>query len=171
MANGILMQKGTALWLAKRTNLSNKQIADFCNLHEIEVNAFRMGLDQNIIETNPVDMMLLSEEMIKKCENDANAKLEANTLDMKVVGVRKSRSYMKRHEIVNAIFWLMTKQPDLPNEAIVKLLKCTKTLVQSIRDKSYKDYENLTPRHPVVLELCTQEDLDKLLVKYEQKRS
>lgn len=166
MANGILMQKGTALWLAKRTNLSNKQIADFCNLHEIEVNAFRIGLEQNITETNPVDMMLLSEEVIKECEKDHEKKLEANSLDMKVVGVRKSRAYMKRHEVVNAVFWLVTKHPALPNEAVVKLLKCTKTLVTSIREKSYKDYDSLIPRHPVVLELCTQEELDKMLVKY-----
>lgn len=166
MASGILMQKGTALWLAKRTKLSNKQIADFCNMHEIEVNAFKMGLEQNIIEFNPVDMMLLSQEMIEKCEADHSKKLEATSLDMKIVKARKSRAYMKRHEVVNAVYWLITKYPDLPNEGVVKLLKCTKTLVSAIRDKTFKDYDSLTPRHPVVVELCTQEELDKVLGKY-----
>jgi len=167
MASGILMQKGTALWLAKRTKLSNKQIADFCNMHEIEVNAFKMGLEQNIVEFNPVEMMLLSQEMIEKCEADDSKKLEATSLvDMKIVKARKSRAYMKRHEVVNAVYWLITKYPDLPNEKIIKLLKCTKTLVSAIRDKTFKDYDSLTPRHPVVVELCTQEELDKALAKY-----
>lgn len=171
MANGILMQKGTALWLVKRTRLSNKQIADFCNMHEIEVNAFRMGLDQNIVEFNPIDMLLLSQEMIESCEKDAKKQLVANDLEMKVHNVRKSRAYMKRHEVVNAIFWILTKYPEISDEGIIKLFKCSKILIKSIREKTYKDYESLVPRHPIILELCTQEELDKILNKFIHEKS
>lgn len=167
MAKEILMQKGTALWLAKRTQLTNQQIADFCNMHEIEVNAFRMGLDSNVIEFNPIDSFLLTEEAIKKCEKDHKEKLVANQLTVKVQNVRKSRAYVKKHEIVNAILWVITKHSHIPNEAIAKLFKCTKTLVASIHDKTYKDYDTLVPRHPVTLELCTQEELDRMLAKFE----
>ena len=166
MAKEILMQKGTALWLAKRTKLTNAQIAEFCNMHEIEVNAFRMELHANVIEVNPVDTFLLSDEIIKKCEDDPKCKLESNQLEAQSK-VRKTRNYAKKHEIVNAVFWILNKYPNIPDEKVAKLFKCTKNLVNAIREKKYKEYENLVPRHPVVLDLCTQEDLDKLLIKYE----
>lgn len=166
MVNGILMQRGTALWLAKHTALSNKQIAEFCNLHEIEINAFRSGLENNIVEFNPIDGFSLSEEMIKDCEKDPEKKLVSNKLDLKIAKVRKNRSYMKRHEIVNAIFWMINNHADVPDAEISKLFNCTKKIVTSIREKTYKEYNNLVSRHPVVLELCNQETLDKLLLKY-----
>jgi len=165
MAKEVLMQKGTALWLAKRTNLTNEQIADFCSMHEIEVNAFRIGLHQNIIEVNPIDTFLLSDEMIKDCEADPKKALESTAMEVDLK-TRKTRSYAKKHEIVNAIFWILNKYPEIPVEAIAKLLQCTKNLVISIKNKEYKDYDNLVPRHPVVVDLCSQEDLEKLIVKH-----
>lgn len=169
MSDGILMHKGIALWLAKRTTLSNKQIAVFCNLHEIEINAFRMGLEQNLVEVNPIDMMLLSEENIRAAEENSSLELEANTTEISgQKNARKSRAYMKRHEVVNAIFWMVNNYPDMPAAGIVNLFQCTKSLVTSIKEKTYKEYDNLIPRHPVVLELCTQEELDKVLIKYKQ---
>jgi hypothetical protein len=166
MANEILMQRGTALWLAKHTSLSNKQIAEFCNLHEIEIDAFRSGLENNIVEFNPIDAFSLSEEMIKECEANEDKELISNQLDLKIKKVRKNRSYMKRHEIVNAIFWMINNHVNVPDLEISKLFNCTKKLVNSIREKNYKEYNNLVSRHPVVLELCNQETLDKLLLKY-----
>lgn len=166
MAKEVLMQKGTALWLAKNTNLSNRQIAQFCNMHEIEVNAFRLGIHQNVSPVNPIDSFLLSEEMISECENDSKKNLESTQLEGKIT-TRKTRQYAKKHEIVNAIFWIINKYPNLPDEGVAKLLQCTKNLVQSIRTKEYKEYDSLTPRHPVIVELCSQENLEKMLAKYD----
>ncbi len=165
MSKEILMHKGTALWLAKRTNLTNEQIAAFCNMHEIEVNAFRMGLHHNVVEVNPVDSFLLSEEMISECEENSSKRLESSTLEGKS-NIRRTRQYAKKHEIVNAIFWMTTNYPNVLDSGIAKLFGCTKNLVVSIREKKYKEYDKVVPRHPVVVELCSQEDLDKIVLKY-----
>lgn len=167
MSDNILMHKGIALWLAKKTNLSIYQIADFCNLHEIEVDAFRKGLNiHQLKEFNPINAGLLSEEIIAQCEQDSKKKLKTLVMTIEGKKPRKSRSSAKKHEAPGAILWLLHKYAFLKDEHIAKLLGCTKTLVISIRDKSFKGYESLIPKHPVVLELCSQTELDKALVKH-----
>ena len=43
MTNGPLMPKATAVWLVDNTALTFDQIADFCSLHPLEVNAIADG--------------------------------------------------------------------------------------------------------------------------------
>lgn len=162
MAKDILMQRGTALWLTRRTKLTNRQIAEFCNIHEIEVNAFREGLNDSVIEINPIDSFLLSEEQIVICEANSSKKLEALE-DVTAAPVRRTINYMRRREVVNAVFWFINNYPDVSDAVIMKLFGCTKNLIETIRDKSYKDYENLVARHPVTVGLCTQDALNKAL--------
>ncbi len=156
----ILMQKGTALWLAKKTNLTNEQIADFCNMHEIEINAYRKGLSNNIIEVNPIDSFVLSKEMIEECEQDKNKKLEDFEKNSLIKKTRKTLNYSKRHEIVNAILWVVKNHPAASSDKICKFLKISIKLVDSVKNKTIKDYDLITPRHPVGMDLCKQEDLD-----------
>jgi hypothetical protein len=161
----VLMHKGIGLWLARKTKLTNRQIADFCKMHELEVYAFRNGNTGNVIAVNPVDAYILSEDMILMCEADAMNKLQSMKPPTALHQRKKTRTSAKKHGIVNAIFWCITQHPSLSNDAIAKLLCSTENLAKSIRAKEYKDYDTLISQHPVTLGLCTQRDLDIALSK------
>ena len=165
MKNEILMHKGIALWLAKYTKLTNQQIAEFCKMHEIEVSALRNGM-VSIIEYNPIDAFILSKENIQKCEMDSNSSLKMLKLGVNQSAPRKNSDFIRKKEVDCAVLWILEKNSSISSSAIASLLPCTSSLVDKIKDKTYKFYEQIIPKHPVVLELCSQADLETLLAKY-----
>jgi len=165
MRNKILMPKGIALWLTKETKLTDEQIATFCKMHPLEIKAYRNGLHVGVTAYNPIEVYALDEANIRECE--ANSTKQLNNLILKEQQKNKNtRNYAKKHDIVNAVFWLIKHYPDMSEKDITKLLGCTKSLVQSVKDKTYKDYHQLISKNPVQLGHCFQEDLDKIVFKY-----
>lgn len=165
-----LMPKATAIWLVENTRLTFDQIATFCELHILEVQAIADGESgTNMIGLNPITSGQLSEEEIKRCEENPNARLMLNpivTADS-VLG-KKTRKYTpvsKRQDRPDAIAWLVKFHPELPDAAIARLLGTTKNMINSVRSKTHWNSQNIKPRSPVHLGLCRQVELDAAIAK------
>jgi len=165
-----LMPQATAVWLVDNTSLTFVQIADFCGLHELEVKGIADGnVAQSIKGIDPIMNKQLTAEEIKRCQNDATQDLQLsyNLLDEMIYQNNKSKAkYVaraRRQDKPDAIFWLIKNYPDLDDKKIIKLIGTTKNTVQAIREKTYWNLENIRPRDPVLLALCSQVELNRTL--------
>ncbi|WP_027285760.1 DUF1013 domain-containing protein [Rubritepida flocculans] len=160
-----LMPKATAVWLIEKTSLSFEQIADFVQMHPLEVQAIADGeVAQGIIGYDPVANGQLTREEIARCEADPTARL---TLAPPAVPLSKSRGkggrytpVAKRHDRPDGIAWLLRHHPELSVAQISKLLGTTKETIEKVRDKTHWNSANIKPRDPVILGLCTQSALN-----------
>ena len=175
------MPKATAVWLVENTNLTFKQIAKFCNLHELEVKGIADGdVAKGIKAYNPILAGQLSREEIDECSKDPERNLNLFKKDTNIqVKERKKPKYTplsKRQDRPDAILWLCKNAPELTDGQISKLVGSTKGTVSLIRKRSYWNFSNLKPRDPVILSLCTQEvfqqawDKAKRRIEREKKR-
>lgn len=167
----ILMPKATAIWLLENTSLTFKQIADFCNLHTLEVQGIADGVIAGKMPgINPLIDKILTEKEIKKCEKNPKLKLLINKSDLpKPKKISKGAKYTpisKRHERPSAIIWLIKKYPNITDAEICKLLRTTKNTVESIRNKSHWNIDNIISKDPLKLGLCNEKDILKLTKKY-----
>ena len=176
------MPKATAVWLVENTNLTFKQIAKFCNLHELEVKGIADGdVAKGIKAYNPILAGQLSREEIDACSKDPQRSLNLVKKDTNIqIKERKKPKYTplsKRQDRPDAILWLCKNASELTDGQISKLVGSTKGTVSLIRKRSYWNFSNLKPRDPVILSLCTQEIFQKALekakrrVEREKKRS
>jgi hypothetical protein len=169
-----LMQKATAVWLVENTTLTFKQIADFCGLHELEVNGIADGeVAQGIKGFDPVANRQLTVEEIRRGESDASYRLRlyhnpAADGEMKRKGPRYT-PLSKRQDRPAAIAWLVKFHPELSDGQIAKLVGTTKPTIQSIRDRSHWNITNISPVDPVALGLCKQGELDAAVAKAVKK--
>jgi hypothetical protein len=160
-----LMPKATAVWLVANTSLSFDQIAEFCHLHPLEVQAIADGeAAQSIKGLDPVLTGQLTREDIKKAEDDPNVRLGVQEPRVRApVAKRKGPRYTpvsRRQDRPNAILWLIRNHPELKDAAIMRLVGTTKPTIESIRNRSHWNSNNLQPTDPVALGLCSQIDLD-----------
>jgi hypothetical protein len=160
-----LMPKATAVWLVANTSLSFDQIAEFCHLHPLEVQAIADGeAAQAIKGLDPVLTGQLTREEIKKAEGDSNYRLGLLTQRVSApVPKRRGPRYTpvsRRQDRPNAILWLLRNHPELKDAAIMRLVGTTKPTIESIRNRSHWNANNLQPTDPVALGLCSQIDLD-----------
>lgn len=161
-----LMPKATAVWLVENTTLTFKQIADFCELHELEIQAIADGdVSFNIIGLSPIDNNQLTMEEIKRCEADNTASLVACELErnvkLKNVKAKKMLSPTQRSDKPSAILWIIKNCPEVIDAQICKLVGTTKPTIESIRNGTHKDISNIRPKNPVAVGLCTEKELDK----------
>jgi hypothetical protein len=165
-----LMQKATAVWLVENTTLTFRQIAEFCGLHELEVNGIADGeVAQGIKGFDPVANRQLTAEEIRKGERDPNHRLKlmynpASEGEMKRKGPRYT-PLSKRQDRPAAIAWLVKFHPELSDGQIAKLVGTTKPTIQSIRDRTHWNIANVSPVDPVALGLCRQVELDTAVAK------
>jgi hypothetical protein len=164
-----LMPKATAIWLIENTCLSFEQIADFCGLHILEVNAIADGESDNMVGFDPIASSQLTHEEIKRCENDHSARLHIRpAIDIdNLIKINKAKytPVLKRKDKPNAILWILKYYPNILDSQICKLLGTTRLTIQSIRDKTHWNYLNIQPHSPVSLGFCTQNELDQLANK------
>ena len=165
MANLLLMPKATAVWLVDNTALSFDQIAQFCNLHPLEVRAIADGeAAQGIKGLDPVTNGQLSRDEIAAAEADPERKLKLLEPKVRVPeSKRKGPRYTplsKRQDRPNAILWLVRNHPELKDAQISRLVGTTKSTIDQIRDRTHWNSANLQPLDPVTLGLCSQIDLD-----------
>ena len=174
MSETPFMPKATAVWLVENTTLTFKQIASFCNLHELEVKGIADGdVAKGIKAYNPILAGQLTREEIDTCSKDPLKflKLNQKTEDVQVKE-RKRPKYTplsKRQDRPDAILWLIKNCSDLTDGQISKLVGSTKGTVSLIRKRSYWNFSNLKPRDPVILSLCTQEIYQKALDKAKRR--
>ena len=166
MSNAPLMPMATAVWLVENTTLTFKQIAKFCNLHELEIKGIADGdVAKGIKAYNPILAGQLSREEIDKCSKDPNRELNLIKKDNIVkIKERKKPKYTplsKRQDRPDAILWLCKNAPELTDGQISKLVGSTKGTVSLIRKRSYWNFSSLKPRDPVILSLCSQEIFQK----------
>lgn len=161
-----LMPKATAVWLVDNTALSFEQIAEFCGMHELEVQAIADGeVAAGIVGQDPIANGQLTKVEIVRCEKDENAKLKLNISDIprpqqRAKGARYT-PVSKRHDRPDAIAWLLKHHPELSDAQLSKLIGTTKPTISSVRDKSHWNAANIKPRNPVTLGLCNEADLEK----------
>jgi hypothetical protein len=160
-----LMPKATAVWLVANTSLSFDQIAQFCHLHPLEVQAIADGeAAQAIKGLDPVLTGQLTREEIKKAEEDTSYRLGLSSQRVTApVAKRRGPRYTpvsRRQDRPNAILWLLRNHPELKDAAIMRLVGTTKPTIESIRSRSHWNANNLQPTDPVALGLCSQIDLD-----------
>ena len=169
-----LMQKATAVWLVENTSLTFDQISKFCGLHELEVSGIADGeVAQGIRGMDPISTNQLTREEIDRCENDpsSNLKLMDNPAakDEKKRRGPKYTPLSKRQDKPSAILWLVKFHPDLSDGQISKLVGTTKNTIQSIRQRSHWNINNIQAIDPVALGLCKQVELDTQVVKANKK--
>ena len=168
------MPKATAVWLVENTTLTFKQIAEFCNLHELEIKGIADGdVAKGIKAYNPILAGQLSREIVEQCSNDPSKKLQLlKKIDTVEVKERKKPKYTplsKRQDRPDAILWLCKNASELTDGQISKLVGSTKNTVSLIRKRSYWNFSSLKPRDPVILALCTQESFQKSLDKAKRR--
>lgn len=162
------MPKATASWLVDNTALTFDQIADFCGLHPLEVQALADGdVNTGIMGANPIQNGELTQEEIARCEKNVNAKLKMQKNDLPKPRARsKGPRYTpvtKRAEKPGAIAHLLKKHPELADVQIAKLVGSTKPTVDAIRNKLHPQSSSLKPVDPVSIGLCTADELEKAL--------
>ncbi|WPX98046.1 cell cycle transcriptional regulator TrcR [Candidatus Fokinia crypta] len=162
-----VMPKATAMWLILNTKLTFTQIATFCKLHLLEVQAMADDeLGRKITPISPISMGQLAAEEIKRCENDVNSTLKMSEIMKGVLFTKnKAKKYTPvalRREKANAILWVINRFSTANSKEIAKILGTTEKLVDSIRTKTHWNYEELEPKDPVLLGICNQSDLDSI---------
>ena len=174
MSNVPLMPMATAVWLVENTTLTFKQIATFCNLHEVEVQGIADGeVAKGIMAYNPIISGQLSREEIELSSNDESRDLQIKNKDVEInVSDKKIKKYVplsKRQDKPDSALWLVKHHTLLKDSQIAKLVGITKNSVTSIRNKSYWNYNNLSPKDPVAMNLFTQKDLIEAIEKAERR--
>ncbi|MFC6197457.1 DUF1013 domain-containing protein [Ponticaulis profundi] len=176
MAN-ILMPKATAVWLIDNTTLTFDQIADFCGLHHLEVKGIADGeVAQSMRGADPVASGELSRLEIERAEKDpkymmkaTQHKLDASIPQPKRKGARYT-PISRRQDRPNAIAWFLFHHKEVTDAQISKLIGTTKATINSVRDRSHWNSQNIKPVDPVTLGLCSQIELDALISKASEKR-
>ena len=174
MSNAPLMPMATAVWLVENTTLTFKQIANFCNLHEVEIQGIADGeVAKGIKAYNPIISGQLSREEIELSSKDENRPLLIKSTDIEISNSEKKiKRYVplsKRQDKPESALWLIRQHNMLKDSQIAKLVGITKNSVTSIRNKSYWNYNNLNPKDPVALNLFSQKDLIEALEKAERR--
>ena len=174
MSNAPLMPMATAVWLVENTTLTFKQIAQFCNLHEVEIQGIADGeVAKGIKAYNPIISGQLSREEIELSSKDENRPLLIKNTDIEISNTqKKTKKYIplsKRQDKPDSALWLLRQHNMLKDSQIAKLVGITKNSVTSIRNKSYWNYNNLNPKDPVALNLFSQKDLIEALEKAERR--
>tara|TARA_B100001027_G_scaffold19298_1_gene11539 strand:- start:167 stop:736 length:570 start_codon:yes stop_codon:yes gene_type:complete len=174
MNNAPLMPMATAVWLVENTSLTFNQIANFCKLHEVEIQGIADGeVAKGIVGYNPIIAGQLSREEINLSSKDPNRplKLQVNEIEIDSDN-KKIKKYIplsKRQDKPDSALWLLKQHGNLKDSQIAKLVGITKNSATAIRNKSYWNYNNLNAKDPVAMGLFTQKDLADALEKADRR--
>ena len=170
-----IMAKATAVWLVDNTTLTFKQIADFCGLHELEVQGIADGdVAAGVKGFDPIANNQLTQAEIDKGIADKRYKLRLKHNEA-AVGEEKRRGprytpLSKRQDRPASILWLVKFHPELSDGQISRLVGTTKPTINAIRDRTHWNIQNIQPIDPVALGLCKQSELDAAVQKANKKR-
>lgn len=174
--NKPIMAKATAVWLVDNTTLSFKQIGDFCDLHELEVQGIADGdVAVGVKGFDPVTNNQLTPEEIAACEKSPVRKLKLK-YNAAAQGEEKRRGprytpLSKRQDRPASILWLVKFHPELSDAQVSKLIGTTKPTIAAIRERTHWNIQNIQPIDPVALGLCKQSELDAVVQKAAAKKA
>ena len=162
-----LMPKATAVWLIDKTALTFTQIADFCGMHPLEIQAIADGeVAAGIVGYDPIANSQLTAAEIARCEKDEASRLKllpsANPAK-KQKGARYT-PVAKRNDRPDGIAYLLRNYPQLTDTQIGKMMGTTKDTIDKVRSRTHWNSSNIKPRDPVILGLCTQSDLHHMVM-------
>ena len=174
MSDKPFMPKATAVWLVENTKISFKQIADFCDLHELEIKGIADGdVAKGIKAYNPILAGQLTRDEIELSSKDTERSLKLNKKEVEISKKeRKKPKYIplsKRQDRPDAVLWLIKNHSELKDSQIAKLIGTTKNTIVSIRKKNYWNYNSLSAKDPVAMNLCSQIDLLDALEKSKRR--
>jgi hypothetical protein len=163
-----LMPHATATWLVDNTALSFEQIAEFCGLHILEVQAMADDLaGSKYTGRDPVHSGELTQAEIEKGQNDPSYVLRMHKAPVEVTRTKGPRytPVSKRQDKPDGIAWILRNHPEVSDAQISKLIGTTRNTIGAIRDRSHWNIQNITPKDPVTLGLCSQRELDAMVAK------
>ena len=167
-----LMPHATASWLVDNTALAFPQIADFCGLHILEIQAIADDMAATkLTGRDPVRAGELTLAEIEKGQKDPNYRLvmqKGPEQQRRTKGPRYT-PVSKRQDKPDGIAWILRHHPEISDGAIGKLIGTTRTTIAAIRDRTHWNIGNIQPKDPVTLGLCSQRELDALVVKAAKK--
>ena len=174
MSKAPLMPMATAVWLVENTSLTFKQIADFCKLHEVEIQGIADGeVAKGIVGSNPIISGQLTDDEIELSSKDENRPLNIIDVEIEIKTTEsKIKKYIplsKRQDKPDSALWLLKNHSILKDSQIAKLVGVTKNSVSSIRNKSYWNYNSLNAKDPVAMGLFSQKDLIIAIEKAERR--
>ena len=174
MTNAPLMPMATAVWLVENTTLTFKQIADFCNLHEVEIQGIADGeVAKGIVGYNPIIAGQLTKEEIEMSSKDQSRSLNIKDYSLDISSSEeKTKKYVplsRRQDKPDSALWLIRQHSILKDSQIAKLVAITKNSVSAIRNKSYWNFNNLNPKDPVAIGLFSQKELQEALEKAQRR--
>jgi hypothetical protein len=163
------MPKATAVWLVEHTSLTFDQIAGFCGLHALEVQAIADGEVATLMQgLDPVANGQISKDEIVRCEHDSKARLKILPQAHPIPAVKskgpKYTPISKRQDKPDAISWILKNHPELTDAQISRLIGTTKPTIAAVRDRSHWNSPNIKPRNPVAIGLCSQIDLESAVL-------
>ncbi len=173
----ILMPKATAVWLIDNTGLTFDQIADFCELHPLEVRGIADGeVAENMRGADPVASGELTREEIQKGEADDKYRLKLPAPKHETVPQPKRKGarftpVSRRKDRPDAIAWFLRNHPEVTDPQISRLIGTTKSTIESVRSRAHWNTPNLKPVDPVTLGLCSQIELDEVVSKAAAKKA
>jgi hypothetical protein len=170
------MPKATAKWLVENTALTFDQIADFCQMHVLEIQGIADGeVAASIAPNDPIRSGDITKEEIERAEKDSKHKLVMNSAAIEFMSRKRGGArytpVARRQDKPDAVAWLLKHHPELTEAQLVKLIGTTKSTIAAIRDRSHWNSNNLNPRDPVLLGLCTQTALNDAVEKAKKKTS
>tara|TARA_Y100000590_G_C15651074_1_gene988771 strand:- start:219 stop:800 length:582 start_codon:yes stop_codon:yes gene_type:complete len=174
MSKTPLMPMATAVWLVENTSLTFKQIANFCNLHEVEIQGIADGeVGKGIKGYNPIIAGQLTRDELEKSSKDSSRPLNIKINEVEIsASENKNKKYIplsKRQDKPDSALWLIKQHSILKDSQIARLVGITKNSVTSIRNKNYWNYNNLNPKDPVAIGLFTQKELFEAIQKAERR--
>ncbi len=169
-----LMPMATAVWLVENTALTFKQIADFCGMHEVEVQGIADGeVAKGIVAYNPIMSGQLTRDEIELSTSDNERPLNLKVNNIEITNEeKKMKKYVplsKRQDKPDSALWLLRQHTILKDSQIAKLVGITKNSVTTIRNKSYWNFNNLNPKDPVAIGLFSQKELIEQISKAERR--
>ena len=171
MAQTPLMPKATAVWLVENTALTFDQIAEFCSLHPLEVKGIADGdVAQGIRGMDPIMSGELTRVELEAAEQNSEHTLKLNQtmVELPETTTKKQKKYTplsRRQDRPAAIAWLVRNHSELKDSEVIRLVGTTKSTIESIRNRTHWNIGNIQPQDPVVLGLCSQIELDKLVLR------
>ena len=173
----VLMPKATAVWLVDNSSLTFEQIADFCDLHVLEVNGIADGeVARDIRGADPIANGQLSREELEKAEKNPAYRMVAQKsrhAELLKPAKRTGRytPVSRRQDRPDAIAWFLRNHPEVSDAQIASLLGTTKATIDTVRNRSHWNSNNIKPVDPVTLGLAGQLDLDEVVRVAAAKRA
>ncbi|HWA23097.1 MAG TPA: cell cycle transcriptional regulator TrcR [Caulobacterales bacterium] len=169
--SNVLMPQATAVWLIEETSLSFVQVADFCELHPLQVEAIaNEEVGKGIRGVDPIAGGFLTREEIAKAEKDPDYRMKPAVQKVIDLPERKKKNarytpIARRQDRPDAIQWFLRNHPEIADSQIVKLIGTTKSTIDQVRNRTHWNASQIKPVDPVSLGLCTQIELDAVVQK------